>query len=276
MGFKVVDLADPSAASDALWCSVCKDILDDPVYWGQPCQHIFCRACVEAIPSTLDEHCDSSKIGATLDAIQDSVPDVVIDDVSAQAAPVAHVLAACPVCGEALGGETLRSHQLLQSLVSELQVLCVRRCGWVGRRDALASHSQACPEVQMDAVRTQLAERESDIVALEVEQQTYALLLEERALDPQALDREARIAEIESGVADRDDKLIGLGKQFMEKEVRLKELEEALLEQGAYVALAFEPQPGAHEVISPTAHQAPLATARSHLEDVIAGTELDM
>eukprot|EP00401_Gymnodinium_catenatum_P042808 CAMPEP_0117604240 /NCGR_PEP_ID=MMETSP0784-20121206/78579_1 /TAXON_ID=39447 /ORGANISM="" /LENGTH=218 /DNA_ID=CAMNT_0005407253 /DNA_START=95 /DNA_END=748 /DNA_ORIENTATION=+ len=48
MGLGDENIVDPGSVSDTLRCPVCMDVFEDPVFCGgQPCQHVFCRGCVE-------------------------------------------------------------------------------------------------------------------------------------------------------------------------------------------------------------------------------------
>lgn len=314
MGFSRNELVEPEAISASLTCHLCKQVLNDPVYWGQLCQHVFCRACVEAqerrekakrtearAAEARRSEAEAAKcVDEDWQAAQESdggpadVADICVDDGRAKdpdsdeevGVTEAELAGFCPTCGAAVGKENLRSHQVLQSLVGKLQVLCERRCGWVGRFDARTVHTAVCPLVALEAVRSQTLGCDQQIAELEAERAARAKLLE----DEQLLERDARIAELEAGIEQRDGKLIELGRQLVEREVRLADFEERLAEQDIYVTAAcaarFDDVDATRPPLPPVALvtvQTPSGAGRppppwrgSSLADVIAGTDLDM
>jgi len=168
------DLVSPATVSETLRCPLCFEIFEDPVFWGgHPCQHAFCRECVEK-------------------ALEQS----------------AH----CPSCRAEVQKEDLRSHLLVRSLLDEMLVRCSRSCGWTGRRDARPAHAAECPvSLLEDAkaelagfadVRRQLDERDARIAELEarVERQDQQVVDVSRQL----VAREVHIQELEARLARQD------------------------------------------------------------------------
>lgn len=193
MAFEVLN---PDAISDTLKCPVCMDIFEDPVFLaGQPCQHVFCRVCVEQ-------------------ALNES----------------GH----CPSCRAVMRREDLKPHQTIRSLLDEMIVRCTRHCGWTGRRDSLVAHESECPLARIVALEAELrAHRElqadmefhlsslletrvARVDALEAELR----LREERQVDinHQLLKRDVRISFLETRVARIDT---------LEAELRARETQQA-------------------------------------------------
>mmetsp|Transcript_1414 Transcript_1414/g.3840 ORF Transcript_1414/g.3840 Transcript_1414/m.3840 type:complete len:216 (+) Transcript_1414:111-758(+) len=128
-----------SAVSDTLQCPVCMDLLEDPVFCGgRPCQHVFCRLCVE-------------------EALQKSEH--------------------CPSCRAPMSASDLQPHLMVRSLLDEMIVRCKHSCGWTGRRDAMPAHAAVCPVARLkeaearlrlyEDVDKQLADRDNKIRELE-------------------------------------------------------------------------------------------------------------
>mmetsp|Transcript_115791 Transcript_115791/g.327525 ORF Transcript_115791/g.327525 Transcript_115791/m.327525 type:complete len:261 (-) Transcript_115791:32-814(-) len=260
MGLRDEELFDPAMVSTALRCPVCAMVFDDPVYCGgQPCEHVFCRGCLAHAVVNLEDFHPSS-------------PSSVVSLSDERACACTQ----CPVCQVWVREEQLRPHLVLRSLLDELQVHCARSCGWVGRRDARASHALSCPVAQLEAARALVAERDRVILALETERSQRAERLEAQAHDQRVLERDARISELEGSIVRRDRQLIGLGRQLLEREVRIRNLQEQVKEQDIYaaamagvVASDHPRSPNAREPVS-------VLRTRSSLEDVIAGSDLDM
>mmetsp|Transcript_6652 Transcript_6652/g.24854 ORF Transcript_6652/g.24854 Transcript_6652/m.24854 type:complete len:422 (-) Transcript_6652:235-1500(-) len=126
MGLDDQELVDPSSVPAALRCSICADVFEDPVdTGGTPCLHVFCRPCLE---------------------------------------PALRLKAACPICRQPMQRQQLKQSQVVGSILDEVQVRCMSRCGWTGRRDAHSGHVAACPTRLLQETRQQLevADRERD------------------------------------------------------------------------------------------------------------------
>lgn len=172
MGIKEGDYLPPAELSDSLKCLVCFEILEDPVFFaGRPCQHVFCRSCVE--PRLQQSESESGL---------------------------------CPICGEEVCLENLIPHQALLGLVNEMVVRCGKSCGWTGRRDALASHAEVCPVGRLEAARAEL-ERFSEAQRQLREADEQIAALEKRVVDRdeevveisrRLVAREVRISELQA------------------------------------------------------------------------------
>jgi len=126
MGLDDEELVDPTAVPAALRCSICTEVFEDPVdTGGTPCLHVFCRPCIE---------------------------------------PALRFRAACPMCRKPMQRQRLQPSQVVGSILDEVQVCCMSRCGWTGRRDAQSRHVAACPTRLLQETRQQLevANRERD------------------------------------------------------------------------------------------------------------------
>mmetsp|Transcript_6651 Transcript_6651/g.24848 ORF Transcript_6651/g.24848 Transcript_6651/m.24848 type:complete len:374 (-) Transcript_6651:339-1460(-) len=126
MGLDDEELVDPTAVPAALRCSICTEVFEDPVdTGGTPCLHVFCRPCIE---------------------------------------PALRFRAACPMCRKPMQRQRLQPSQVVGSILDEVQVRCMSRCGWTGRRDAQSRHVAACPTRLLQETRQQLevANRERD------------------------------------------------------------------------------------------------------------------
>lgn len=111
-------LENPRGISDTLKCPICIGILHDPVFCGgQPCQHVFCRSCIEEAMLISDR---------------------------------------CPVCRKTIGKEDLYPNQMVLSLLDEVMVRCEHKCGWSGRSDAYSGHISACPKLLLEKERTDM------------------------------------------------------------------------------------------------------------------------
>lgn len=182
MGIKDDELLDPGAVSETLKCPVCFEVFDDPVFCGgRPCQHVFCRICVETALEN-SEHCPSCR------------GEMQLDD--------------------------LQQHQVIRSLLDEVPVRCKRACGWTGRRDALAAHADECPVARCEAAKAELAlfadvskqmsDRDARIAALEVrvaEQDSQVI-----SVSRQLLARDVRIQQLEARLAKQDAEVASLRK----------------------------------------------------------------
>lgn len=182
-----------SARSDTLKCPVCFEIFDDPVFCGgRPCQHVFCRQCVEQclVAESHSQEDDEKAMGT---------------------GAVGH----CPTCRAEMHLQDLRPHQALRSLLDELPVCCRRGCGWTGRRDALVAHEASGPN-QCIHLRLEAAEAQ------------IAFLSEAGG---HLRERDRKIAELELRVAQQDQQVVDFGRQLLAREVRIQELERLLEEQ---------------------------------------------
>mmetsp|Transcript_43598 Transcript_43598/g.79428 ORF Transcript_43598/g.79428 Transcript_43598/m.79428 type:complete len:215 (-) Transcript_43598:94-738(-) len=139
MGLREDELTNRSAVSDTLQCPVCMDFFEDPVFCGgRPCQHVFCRLCVEQALEKSEQ---------------------------------------CPTCRAPMSPSDLQPHLVVRSLLDEVMVRCEHSCGWTGRRDARPAHAAVCPVVRLQAaearlrlyadVDKELADRDSKIRELE-------------------------------------------------------------------------------------------------------------
>lgn len=135
MGVGDEEIADVKAVSDNLRCSICMDVFLDPVFaCGKPCQHVFCRLCIE---TALEKR------------------------------------ARCPTCRGIMRRSNLQPHQSMSSLIDELRVRCCHGCGWTGRRDARTAHTDTCPVATLkrdsrqmeETLKHQLEERDQEIAA---------------------------------------------------------------------------------------------------------------
>lgn len=167
MGLSEETLLNPGAVSEALKCPVCFDLFDDPVFCGgSPCQHVFCRVCVEQALAQAQQ---------------------------------------CPTCRAEVCTADLRSHQLINNLLDEVSVRCAKSCGWTGRRDSQKAHAAQCPlsllEKALDEleafrdVKSVLAAKDLRIAELEariVQQDQHVVDVGRRLLAHQV-----RIAELE-------------------------------------------------------------------------------
>ncbi|CAE8603392.1 unnamed protein product [Polarella glacialis] len=197
MGFREDDLLDPNGVSDTLRCPVCFEVFDDPVFCGgRPCQHVFCRGCVErAIFQTAHQHVVMSGDGSEEEA----------DDRIGQ----------CPSCRAPMRLHSLQPHQVMRSLLDELPVRCRLACGWTGRRDARANHESSGPT-------------QCPLLRLEAACEELALLSDAGGL---LRDKDARIVMLEARVAEQDRQVVDVGRQLLAREVKVAELEARLLEQ---------------------------------------------
>ncbi|CAJ1409345.1 unnamed protein product [Effrenium voratum] len=195
------ELLNPDAISDTLKCPVCFEVFADPVFCGgRPCQHVFCRCCVEQC------------------LVAESDPD----DRSERSGH-------CPTCRAEICVRDLHPHQALRSLLDELPVRCRRGCGWTGRRDALRAHESPGPSqcvfLRLEAAQAKIAylseaghhleNRDARIAQLEVRVAEQ----DQQVVDfgRQLLAREVRIAELERHL------------EKQERELTQKDVELALL-----------------------------------------------
>uniref|UniRef100_A0A6T9QBD0 RING-type E3 ubiquitin transferase n=1 Tax=Alexandrium catenella TaxID=2925 RepID=A0A6T9QBD0_ALECA len=122
MGLSDDQLVNPGAVSDTLRCTICSEVYEDPVFSsGRPCQHVFCRTCLEK---------------------------------ALQRQP------RCPSCRAEVVPSRLQPHLVMRSLLDELHVHCGIGCGWTGRQDARPAHMLACPMKRLAEATAQLAERD--------------------------------------------------------------------------------------------------------------------
>ncbi|CAE7716176.1 RING finger protein nhl-1 [Symbiodinium microadriaticum] len=186
MGIREVEFVNPESISETLKCPVCFEVFEDPVFCGgRPCQHVFCRTCVEQSMVAESSHSQSACEETT--------------------GRTGH----CPTCRARIGVEDLQPHQALNSLLDELPVRCRRGCGWTGRRDALPSHESPGPN-------------QCVLLRLESAQAEVAYLSEAGG---HLRDRDVRIAQLEARVAEQDRQVVDYGRQLVAKEIRIQELE---------------------------------------------------
>jgi len=158
MGLDDEQLVDPSSVPAALRCSICTDVFEDPVdTGGRPCSHVFCRPCLE---------------------------------------PALRLRAACPLCRMPMTRQHLRTSQVVGSILDEVQVRCLSRCGWTGRRDAHSGHVAACPTRLLQESRQQLdvANRERD----QAQEAAQALVKENQELKEAVKDLRLKLAGLEA------------------------------------------------------------------------------
>mmetsp|Transcript_18822 Transcript_18822/g.52131 ORF Transcript_18822/g.52131 Transcript_18822/m.52131 type:complete len:207 (+) Transcript_18822:119-739(+) len=106
MGLGDEHLVDHESVSATLRCSICTEVFVDPVSFPAACQHVFCRLCIRQARHHRDD---------------------------------------CPNCRHSLRGSSEQANMIVQSFLDELQTRCGSGCGWTGRQDAKAAHSQSCP-----------------------------------------------------------------------------------------------------------------------------------
>mmetsp|Transcript_7429 Transcript_7429/g.13188 ORF Transcript_7429/g.13188 Transcript_7429/m.13188 type:complete len:259 (-) Transcript_7429:56-832(-) len=194
-------LVNPSSISETLRCPVCFEVFEDPVFCGgRPCQHVFCRLCVErALLTPQVDKTDTS--------------DYHEGHESSEGVDLGH--GHCPSCRAEMHLHDLQPHQVVRSLLDELQVRCPRACGWTGRRDALGTHEspghEQCPLLRLEAANAEIA------------------FLHEAGTHLRA--RDARIAELETRVSEQDRNMVDIGSQLLAREVKIAELEGKLKEQ---------------------------------------------
>lgn len=124
MGLHETELLDSASVSDTLKCPVCMEVFEDPVFCGgRPCQHVFCRACVEQALERSEQ---------------------------------------CPSCRAPMSAGDLQPHQVINNLLDEVVVHCELHCGWTGRRDARRAHAAECPKALLEQARAEL-ERFADV-----------------------------------------------------------------------------------------------------------------
>jgi len=131
------ELANPEKVSPTLRCSVCQDVFVDPVFSsGKPCQHTFCKKCIEEWLSTQQ---------------------------------------GCPNCRSTLLPCDLQPHEAIRSFLDELLVRCLDGCGWVGRLDARPQHLKVCPVTTLKVeLETQTAENVCLVALLDEERSAWA------------------------------------------------------------------------------------------------------
>lgn len=126
MGLGDDELVNPAAISLTLRCAICTEVYVDPVFSaGRPCQHVFCRSCIER-------------------ALQRKKQ--------------------CPTCRAPMRQTCFQPHQAIGSLLDELQVRCPAGCGWTGRQDARQAHLAVCPSKMLEAVREKLLMRGLEVL----------------------------------------------------------------------------------------------------------------
>lgn len=119
MGLDDEYIVDAQGVSQTLRCPICTDVYESPVFSsGWPCQHVFCRPCIDAA------------LGRTSE---------------------------CPICRQSMTPGSLRPHPVVQSLLDEMHVRCRSGCGWTGRQDALSAHMVQCPVQELASLREKLA-----------------------------------------------------------------------------------------------------------------------
>eukprot|EP00930_Biecheleria_cincta_P064927 TRINITY_DN50621_c0_g1_i1.p1 TRINITY_DN50621_c0_g1~~TRINITY_DN50621_c0_g1_i1.p1 ORF type:complete len:324 (+),score=57.98 TRINITY_DN50621_c0_g1_i1:129-1100(+) len=216
MGLGEDAFVNPGAISETLKCPVCFDIFEDPVFCGgNPCQHVFCRTCVEQAilaPSTSADGSTSRRGGSGHDGIGSEDEEIAFQESLGEGN--------CPTCRAVIRVHLLQPHQAIRSMLDELPVKCRRACGWTGRRDALPAHesegSEQCPLLRLEAAAAEVA------------------FLSEAG--QHLRDRDRRIAELELRVAEQDHQVVDVGRQLLAREVRIQELESRLEEQERQLA----------------------------------------
>merc|ERR1712039_862522 len=96
-------------------------------------------------------------------------------------------------------------------------VRCRRACGWTGRRDALAAHAEECPIARLESARAELAQFDD--------------------VSRQIKDRDARIAELESMLAEKDHSVIDVSRQLLARDVQIQSLEALVRRKDEELAL---------------------------------------
>lgn len=202
MGISEEELLNPESISETLRCPVCFEVFDDPVFCGgRPCQHVFCRECVEkAVRATASPGHGSGDGGRSYFCSDDEAEE-----------QIGH----CPSCRASIRLDELQPHQVMRSLLDELLVRCRWSCGWTGRRDSRAAHespgTSQCPLIRLEAARAELANLSGAGGKLK--------------------DRDSRILQLEARIAEQDNQMVDLGRQLLAREVRIAELEGRLEEQ---------------------------------------------
>jgi len=143
MGISDDQLVNPGCVSETLRCAICTEVYDDPVFsGGRPCQHVFCRPCIEL-------------------ALQKR--------------------ARCPSCRAPLPKARLQPHLVMRNLLDELLVYCNAGCGWTGRKDARPGHELICPVKRLESVAKMLRERDLWLAERDAEIALLTARVSERA-----------------------------------------------------------------------------------------------
>ena len=133
MGLSDEGLANPHGVSPTMRCSICHDVFSDAVFCGgAPCQHTFCRCCLQRWMAVSRE---------------------------------------CPTCRSPIHIKDLRSHEVMESLIDEIDMRCsVKACHWSGTRDALKGHLKECAvamwELEYQKVSECLDKQRTDLCSL--------------------------------------------------------------------------------------------------------------
>lgn len=195
MGLSDEFLVDPHEVSDTLRCPVCMDLFDDPVFCGgRPCQHVFCRECIELALERSDQ---------------------------------------CPVCRATIEAYAMTPHQAINALLDEVKVRCKHRCGWQGRRDERPDHEPVCPVALLEASKAELAaycERHASIDQKLEEKDMRIKELEAALMHKDAtvvktghelLARQVQVAELEQQVSKLSRQLDNALRQLEERNLQL-------------------------------------------------------
>jgi len=123
-------------------CSLCLQIFQDPVFaCGNPCQHVFCRTCIEqALKASSASRSDFSRRRVGFD----------------RSGWRAEEQGLCPTCRKAMSPRSLQRHQQIKNLVDELPVNCPCRCGWQKPYDQRNEHLRVCPVAKIKKEITHL------------------------------------------------------------------------------------------------------------------------
>jgi len=147
-----------NAVSDNLKCAICTEVFDDPVFTGgRPCQHVFCRSCI-------DRALERNR--------------------------------KCPTCRANVKKNDLQRNQLTQSLLDEQIVRCTisASCGWTGRLDARPAHMSCCPMAEMEVLRARLEAQQQTIVQYQANiLDNSEKLLEQQLIIAQGADRKREL-----------------------------------------------------------------------------------
>lgn len=133
MGLPDDQFVDPtSARQQDLYCSLCMDVFEDPVFCPQgPCQHVFCREC---LTKALEKD------------------------------------PRCPLDRMPMGSKNITSHLFARSAVARLPVHCSNKskgCHWQGSLESLHAHEVTCPCGAVEELTARLQERDGQVRALQ-------------------------------------------------------------------------------------------------------------
>mmetsp|Transcript_59932 Transcript_59932/g.111067 ORF Transcript_59932/g.111067 Transcript_59932/m.111067 type:complete len:259 (-) Transcript_59932:170-946(-) len=192
MGVEREDFVESQGISlDALRCAICTDVFDDPVFCAsQPCQHTFCRSCIEKALTRRRR---------------------------------------CPLCSCHIEPHWLRPHLAVRNFLDDMQVQCPDRCGWVGKLESRNAHKQKCQaraldarEAFLDSKAQALQEKEQALKDREslIKHTEQALCSKERALR----EKEVMLCHQEQSLRGKEQHVLDLA-QPLDKEPRARLIE---------------------------------------------------